>query len=89
LFDPVKAPILEHSRMLRAGKHLDWLALRILAAAGPLAALAYVALPLGLLFAGIGRLRSVLRSGAAAPAAVVPVAPRPATGEALGHTEVP
>ncbi|MEW6268081.1 MAG: hypothetical protein AB1689_02140, partial [Thermodesulfobacteriota bacterium] len=65
LFDPVQAPILAHWSLLRAGKHLDWLALRVLAAQGAAVALAWSVLPAALLVAGLVRLRRAWRAEAA------------------------
>jgi len=63
LFDPAKAPLLDHWRFFTAGRHLDWLALRIWAARGPAAMLAYLALPVSLLVVGVRRVRTSLRDG--------------------------
>ncbi|HEY8515588.1 MAG TPA: hypothetical protein VIS07_08745 [Candidatus Binatia bacterium] len=64
LFDPTKMPILSHWRFLRAGKHLDWLVLRILEARGASVALAWLAVPLALLVAGLALLRRAWRAAA-------------------------
>jgi hypothetical protein len=63
LYDPALAPIVEHWRFLTVGKHIDWLPMRILDASGPWLALAYLALPLALLIAGVASVLSSLRAG--------------------------
>lgn len=66
LYDPAKSPLLEHWRFFTAGRQLDWLALRIKAASGTAAMLAYLAVPTWLLIGGLWRLRSAWRAEASA-----------------------
>jgi hypothetical protein len=62
LFDPVRSPLLEHWRFFTAGRQLDWIALRIQAAGGTTAMLAYLAVPVWLLATGLWWLRSASRA---------------------------